>query len=341
MKKIKPGLIFEQRDTDFVFGAANAIPFEARNTTADWESFLPTEERQSGRSGDTFGCASFSALNSVEAQLSWMMTFRPDVKQWLEREGFLDASGKPNCSDAFTVVMSGTTRGVGNSFQKVWDSIRKDGVCSQNMWDVSPDNVDAFYSQPNNQAKAQGQRFLEFFKVQYEVITKSSEIAHNLQQAPIQIGTGICPGWDSGRVVKACNAQLSHATLVYRVNKDKTIQDFDQYPPFKQPLAADYPIPYAIKGVVSPLKEADGKPVNEKNPFTFDRDMRQGETSIDVAHLQERLHVISPSTGYYGVLTAQAVRNYMKFRQIGTWFEQNVYPAGRVVTEAIRSKLNS
>jgi len=340
MTNITPGLIFEQKDTDYVFGAANSIPFENRNSTGDWEQFLPIEERQSGRTGDTFGCASFSALNSLEAQLKWMMGFRPDVKQWLDREGFLDSSGNPNCSDAFTVVMSETTRGVGNSFQKVWNSIKKHGVCSQNMWDVSPDNLDAFYSQPNAQSRAQGLRFVEFFDVQYEIITKASEIAHNLKHAPVQIGTGICPGWSSGSTVRACNAQLSHATLCYRVNEDKTYADYDQYPPFKQVLAADYPMPYSIKGVISPLKELDGTPAKKKKPFMFDRDLRQGERSIDVSHLQDRLHVISPSTGYYGTMTAQAVRNYMKYRQIGTWFEQNVYPAGRVVTQAIRNELN-
>lgn len=349
---LNTGFIEEFRPTDFVFGGITGITHEDRNTTGDWGPFLPSVERQSGRFFDTMGCVSFSCLNSLEAQLRWMLENKLLSKaavaflngENLLKISFLDKDGLPNLSDRFLVVMSNTGP-TGNSMQAVWDAVRKFGFVPEAAW---PNNLDSYNRQKyfatvSDDVKKLGLESKQHFRSEYEFIGVRSQLPRALQHAPIQLASAVCPGWSNpGMTVKTCGLAASHATLIYDVKPDNTLLDFDHYEPFNKVLAADYELPYLVKGVLSPLTSVvPPPPPPQDNGFYFDRDLSQGETSIDVSFLQRRLAVITPPTGFYGPMTVAKVLRYMQDRNIGSWWEKNVWPAGRRVGPKIRADLNS
>ena len=254
------GLIIEKRTTDYVFGGQTKVVHEDRNLIGNWESFLPSDEHQKGRFFDTFGCVTFSAMNSLECQLSWMIENKlltQGTLDFLNEFGYIQ-DGKLNFSDRFTVVMSGTTPGRGNSFQNVWDSIRKHGVAPEVMW---PNNLHEFdqqeyYQKPLDTVKQVALKFLDHFKAEYESVPQSL-IPKALKHCPIHIGTATCDGWFDGGIVNACDYTPNHATMLFK--KDiKGYHDMDHYDPTKKVLAHNYPIPHAFKGILTPIQSLQG-----------------------------------------------------------------------------------
>lgn len=335
------GFFAEKRSTDYIFGGVTPVPFEERNQPGDWTQFLPAEERQSGRFVDSMACVTFSAMNSLETQMRWMIQNRliPDVSMaWLRANKYLDQNDMPNFSDRFTARMSGTTPN-GNSIQRVWDSIRKDGVAPEESWpnDLEEFDWNHYYSAPTDEVKVLAKEFLTHFKVTYEFINDEPLIKKGLQHAPLQIATAVCPGWGGDRTISACSLPVSHATLIYRITDRGNYADFDHYDPFHKELAKDYVIPFICKGVLSPIRQSNGLPAVVDG---FNRDLVYGERSEDVRKLQAKLQVLPVPTTFYGDLTVAAVRRYMKYNAIGSWFEQNIWPAGSRVGPKIRAVLN-
>jgi hypothetical protein len=242
----------EPRQTDWIAGAESGIKLESMNHFGDWTVFLPTHERQNSVYMDSMACVTFSALNSLESQLRAHIGYqRLPVKtiKALKDRGYFNEHLEFNLSDRFTAKMSGTTR-KGNYFTNVWDSIRKHGALPEADWPYKQDfNWDNYYSEIPQALKTKALDFLNFFEVKYEWIPViTSLLTDNLFQAPIQIATPLCNGWSTDKPVKACTLSPNHATMLYRIGK--SIFDFDHYAPFRKELALDYPISYAIKGVL-------------------------------------------------------------------------------------------
>jgi len=106
----------------YVAGIESGIKYEVRLPKADWFNYTPTGERQSTYDFDTMSCATFSALNSIEMQVLWLIAngkINKEALGLLKEQGFFDANGKFNCSDWFTANMSGTTS-KGNDLASVW-----------------------------------------------------------------------------------------------------------------------------------------------------------------------------------------------------------------------------
>jgi hypothetical protein len=265
----------------------------------------------------------------------------PATLRFLRDNNYFDSQGLPNYSDRFLAKMSGTTR-EGNSIQRVWDAIRKYGMVPESLWPDSLDvfDWDQFYSEIPQSVKDMGKAWLQHFRADYEFLTSKSQIPLALKHAPLQIATAVCSPWSAPDPVPACQLSVSHATMIYAEESNKIDDIFDSYNPFRKRLAADYPIPYIVKGVLTPLVKDDIIP-KPTDRFRFDRDLVAGETSIDVRHLQERLAVIAPPTGYFGPMTVAAVLRYMRYNQIGSWWEQNIWPKGRRCGPKVRAYLNS
>ncbi len=343
------GVIIEHRDTDFQFGGVSGIIQESRNSTADWTRFLPDDERQSGQKTDSMACVTFSAMNSLETQLKWMLdnNLLPAVTlRFLRDNNYLTDTGRPNLSDRFIAKMSGTTT-QGNSIQRVWDAIRKFGCVPESLW---PDNLDVFdwnqfYADIPQSVKDMGVAWLQHFRGDYEFLTSKSQISLALKHAPLQIATAVCQPWSAPDPIPLCQMDVSHATMIYAQETVGIDDIFDSYQPFRKRLAANYSIPYIVKGVLTPLMTVDAPtpvpPTPISTPFHFDRDLVAGETSIDVKFLQDRLAVVQPPTGFYGTLTIAAVKKLMVDRNIGTWWEKYIYPAGRRIGPKIRTYLNT
>lgn len=259
------------RETDWIAGGSSLIEFKQMNHMGAWTLFLPREERQGGVYFDSMACVTFSALNCLEAQvrahIAYQRMSREMIKE-LKDEGYFNEYLEFNLSDRFTAKMSGTTK-QGNYFVNVWDSIRKHGVIPEGDWAWNTDQRnpvfcwDDFYSEIPQALKDKGLRFLAILEkygwlIKYEWIpTDLAAIQTHLYQAPVQIAAPVCHGWGTDEVVKTCSLSPSHATMVEGVyrkwqSKNEYIHDFDHYKPFRKQLALDYPISYAIKGVLMP-----------------------------------------------------------------------------------------
>lgn len=253
------GFIAEQpRPTDWIAGEQSGIAFKELNHMGDWTVFLPTEERQHSVYFDSMSCVTFSALNCIEAQIRAHIAYQrlpAKTIDALKSLGYFNDRLEFNLSDRFTSKMSGTTR-QGNSFVNVWDSIRKHGVLPEADWNYPREQRTPvfdwpdFYSEIPQEKKDKALKFLELFDIKYEWIPTTLEnIKTHLYQAPIQIAAPTCPGWNNENPVTRCGLSPNHATMLYRVSDH--IHDFDTYNPFRKELVIDYPVYYALKGVVT------------------------------------------------------------------------------------------
>jgi len=315
---------------DFIAGAESAIVYSVRVPDGDWKKYKPTDECQRKLTAtiyDTSSCVTFSALNSVESQIEYLLATKqiPQDKIDLMRTlGYFDANGKVNFSDHFTANMSGTTS-AGNTLQAVWESIRKDGVLPQlGGYKVEDFNSDSEWfdrSKITDTMKTHAKKFLEIFNVQYEwaIIAPNGnaheEFAKHLKQAPLHVATPTCASWGlpEGSIVTNCGdyKRLNHATLNIGIDSS-CYYDLDHYNPFIKKLALDYYIPYAMKGLIT-LKVPTVAPVIEKSHYQWTRNLSKGMRGEDVTMLQKVLIIEVPDkfkvlpTGYFGDITFNAV----------------------------------
>src|SRR3990167_83822 len=183
--EINRGLIEGQRSTDFVAGA---LPYEIRNPSGDWTSFLPPGEWQTNHTVDSLACVTFSALNSIETQYK-----------------FLTGQDR-NFSDRFTAKMSGTTN-QGNYLFKVADSVRKDGLVDEVVWPTADNfNWDSYYIFPPIEVLNKGREFLNDWEVSYEFIDFSRDsLIYHLKHAPLQTtipGHAVLTFWSTQQVTR-------------------------------------------------------------------------------------------------------------------------------------------
>lgn len=263
------GVLIAPRPGDWQAGGPTGIVYEKRLREGDWTLYLPSDERQHFRLFDTMACVSFSALNSVETQMNWLLAsgMVPEhVVQKIRELGFLDDFGKFNCSDRFTAKMSGTTQN-GNYLQNVWDSIRKDGLLPERDW-PSDENFtwEGYYAEIPQDLKDKAKIILTIIDVAYEWVAMAGQtgvleaIVKHLKQAPLQLAGPTCPPWNTTEIVQPCGScNPSHATLIYSDQNAGWIDDFDHYDPYRKRISREYCMPWIMKGVVS-LRENPAAP---------------------------------------------------------------------------------
>ena len=341
------GLIYpKKRKMDYVAGAETAIKYEA--FTDDWRQFESKKEYQfvPGKY-DTMSCTTFSAINSIEAQINRIIQKDSVIKRKLEKLGYLN-NGKFEANEWFTAVMSNTTT-IGNSIQNVWDSIRKDGLLP-NRWGYIPSDFDTLNewldkSGVTEAMKEHAKKFLNIFDVKYEWVFAGTQfnplLKRHVWQAPLTIAIGVCKTWNNP-VVKTCNWATSHHAINY-VKQDDYHYIQDTYDPINKKLVKEYPIIWALKGVVTVKKEEQ---IPELPNHKFDRVMRLGERSDDVLAMQKILKREVPyafkvePTGYYGWHTAWAVRSFQAKYKLANWWVRK-WINGRWTGKKTLAKLNA
>lgn len=314
------GILFRPPlEKEYKFGSESAVKYEDR--LSDWTPYLPTSEKQRMRNFDTMACVTFSAHNIVEDQINYLIRNKLSKEQIevIERLGYLDGNYKCNFSDRFTAKMSGTTK-EGNYLTTVAECIRTKGLIPEKDWPTSDKfNWDGYYAEIPEGLKEKAKKFLEIFKIQYEwVITShnpefnAKAIEYHIRHSPIQIATPICGGWSNkDGVVATCPVlDPAHATMIY--NKTDVYHDFDHYVPFEKKLALDYPIPFALKIVVS-VKEKEEMLPDFK--YTFNVNLKLGDkASPEVRKLQEALQFLGYMKrdlfGAYGPQTQAGVEAF-------------------------------
>lgn len=246
MKLKNYGLIIEQpRVSDYIVGAGSAVkPQDILNINGDWQPKVPEGEYQNGVYFDTMACVTFSALNCIE--MIFKAKFGIDI----------------NFSDRFTAKMSGTSL-KGNTFQRVADSIRNDGLLLEEDWDYprtqrTPVFVrDEYYEEIPDVLKERAKKFLDDYEIQYEwVPTTETQIQEALQYAPLQVQVVAWYDKDKdGIYEKPAGVDFNHGTTL--ISKDKKV--FDSYDPFIKQLEPNYTFGnYALK-----------YQVNKKTPMTL------------------------------------------------------------------------
>jgi hypothetical protein len=317
-------LIRAPQPTDWIAGGETGIALTARNAKANWKDYLPGPERQKGRKVETMACVTYSALNSVETQIRWMIAAGMISNKLIEQMtalGYFDANCNLNFSDRFTAKMSGTGKS-GNYLTAVWDSIRNHGLVPEKDWPGDVDNFtwDEYYKEIPQAIKDKAQKAREIFEVKYEFVWENGngdkKIHSHLAQAPLQLAAPVCKPW-AGGTIKACGSTVpQHATQIFGYELGTSVEIFDTYDPFTKKLAWDYPMPYILKGLVD-LKQAVTAP-NTAWTHNFTRDIEFGQRSAEVAALQHALKIDGTfpanvqETGFYGLITAKAVTAYQR-----------------------------
>lgn len=346
--KINTGLIYEEKPSDLLGGS---IPFESRNTTANWLSFLSTSEIQKFRHFDSQGCVTFSAMNNLECQFNWALDndlLTSSAIKFFTDNGYI-VDGKFNFSDRFIAKLSGTTR-QGNTFQKVWDAIRTHGLVPESKWPSSESfDWDSYYSPIPNDVLELGLTSLKFFEPIYERLTdlSSKNLDRELKHAPIQLGVATCSPWDSE--VPVCDAQPNHAILLYDVDNGYNIED--HYDPHKKKLLPGYKIWFAYKAVLFP-KVTTESPIDPDHLFSDLKLGDSGEKVIKLKRCLDRLGFFtSDNSSEYDEGLASVVYKYQlanlprlswAFWYCTVWWDGKFGGhKGRIVDESTRKTINN
>jgi hypothetical protein len=251
------GILEQLRETDYLAGA---LPFEIRVKDGNWEQYLPDFDKQKLDSLETDACVPFSAVQSVETQVNFLLAQGAIPQAYLDQLkqlNFVDASGKFHfhASERYIAKLDGTNEN-GTPMVAPPDAMRKFGLIPFSDWTFTEGMTwDDFYSSIPANLILRGKQFLNFFDIQYEWIknggpgTPVALMQTHLQQAPLCIGAPVCEPWDQVSVPTCSSLEAAHSTLVYNV--DTITHFFDHYVPFKKVFALDYNIPFILKIVVT------------------------------------------------------------------------------------------
>lgn len=229
------GFLYKIEQTDYITGSSPLLIPEV-NPTGDWQEYQPNGEKQyKYATFDTFSCTTFSALNVIETWVNYFVKnnlFSKTQRETLNSLGFF-ADGKFNCSDRFTAIMSDTMPN-GNYLQNVLNSIRKDGLLPEALFQFGGNNQQEYLNKSliTEEMKTKAKKILDILDISYEwevfVPGQGTTVINNsLKQCPIQ---GAIP------------EQATHAVEIIAPGFY-----FDSYEPYIKPLPY---VRYAMKIIV-------------------------------------------------------------------------------------------
>jgi len=247
---------------------ASGIEYYAVNPTANWNNDLSTDERQNNGL-ETYTCTNFWGLNSLEIQLIYKMKnglLTQKAVDFLSGNNvagisYLDENGKPNFSEKWAAILTGTIYGVGNYVYKTPELARTLGLIPEAMLPFgNPKTWEEFIDkkQLTQSMYDLGEEFKNIFLVEYENIPTAGkttaqirdEMNYHRRQAPLSVSIPICSGYATSDIVKACTKTPTHCVgETGFFNTYKTI--YDSYSPFLKKLAPEYLMPSILKSVIT------------------------------------------------------------------------------------------
>ena len=262
-------------ETDYIVGGVTQIEPVQRNPSGDWTAYLPTDEPQKYLF-DTNECSQLSGINTVETQCNFLLKnnqLSSEAVQWFTSNGYIDSNGNFAFSERFTGTLSGTTIN-GNSQWAFWQTVSRYGLLPRQDFNYSMAQSQKFSTQQemcndyyniNNitdAMKAKALQTAKYISVQYQYVwfNLSQSCPVNLmttalQHAPLQIGTEVCPSWNSGMVYPCGETTPSHATEMVKWNGDKSSTIRDHYAPYDKTLEIGYFYPIVVQGVISSVPQ--------------------------------------------------------------------------------------
>ena len=270
------GVIPPEIGSDWIRGVNSQIAYEAR--CDEWARWLSSPENQYTNRGDFMNCVSQSFVDNMEIQLNWLVMNKFSKKQIdeLEALGYINSiTRKKEISPRALGKMSGTTR-QGNSQNKVAETARLQGLIPKSDWDIKDGMTwDEYYAEIPQSLLDKAKKILDYITINYEwIVTDGSNpqgdyakineiLAKEVKQAPIQITFPICPAYrgrqsNPSQPIMTCNLiSPEHAADLYDVKLDDLGRNNryirDSYPPYNIIFANNYPIPYALKILATPL----------------------------------------------------------------------------------------
>ncbi len=199
--------------------------------------FLTSEEAQYLPYFDTANCTDYSVQNLFETYLNRMLkekTMSIDNATWLSNSGYLDKYGSVNCNDQYNGILSGNV-GQGNTFEKVIESVLRDGLVPESMFTDNPSNLAEYYDLRliTPAMRVMGQEFLKRFKI--EILSEFAPL-ETLNNDLLWLTINVCPGYGVDSFIKTCVYPPVHAVLGYDID-DEGIFFFDSYPPYKKKIS--------------------------------------------------------------------------------------------------------
>lgn len=275
-KKKNTGILHEDpKPSDYMIGAS-PIEHEVRLFNGNWEDYLPEDEWQKKNNVETMSCVSFSALNSVEMQINWMLAhnkLRQDTLDFLYQNEYI-RDGKVNFSDKFIAILSETTPR-GNYMEKVARTIRNYGMIPEQMLPFGePKTWDEYHNpaQITEEMKELGLEFLKHFVIRYEWVhttntggllsKQRADRLHHLRHAPLQMATE------------------RHATAYYLGVDKVRWGEYDSYSPFRKDRSWTYFTPACLKILVE-----------EKSMYT-DEEIRTARAEVKKVVINEHDRVM-------------------------------------------------
>lgn len=214
---------------EWVLGASNTPVFPVLKEDGNWESLLPTEERQNIRNIETYNCTGFNTLNAIEI-LVYKLTGK-----------------RENYSDRWVGIIA-KTKAPGNDPHKVAEAIREYGLVKEESLPFSDDikdideyysfkgltqgQIDALYEEAKQWKKTYDFKHSWVFTPGQPILEQINNIKIALKNSPLAVGVY---AWASdNRNVYYSLGQENHWTNIYNVSD--FIKVFDSYPPFKKDI---------------------------------------------------------------------------------------------------------
>jgi hypothetical protein len=207
------------------------------------DRYLPVGEVQQGKE-DTMDCATRAPNNILETKLNWLFKNKKLASNavWLIDNGYVNDDGSIELSDAFTAILSGTTRS-GNSLKAPLEAIRKYGFIPKSKLPLEDWMTWDDYHNPKRITKAMlalGEESKKRFPINY-ARANESEFESILDYDLIDTAGHAWPEVSNGEYPRTEN-MANHAWMMYKKPKfyafDNYIDSFDG--DFIKKLAENY-----------------------------------------------------------------------------------------------------
>lgn len=276
----------EQDPTRWVLGATSKIEYKELNPSGSWLADRPTDERQSNRYVDSWGCTNFGGLSMLEIQLNFQIAngiLSERALAFLRGNNcanisYIDENGKVNFADKYTYIKTGTRVGRGNYVYKTPDSARNVGLIPEAMlpWGTPRTEFDIINPAQITPLMDQlASEFREIFIIEYEeiklpvgtTVQEAREIYQkHMKQAPLTLAIACCPGYSTSDPIPMCYQEAIHCVGAINIEEILTTI-YDSYPEFVKHLGDEYLLPYVLKSIIyeKKINETTMKAIKTEN----------------------------------------------------------------------------
>lgn len=233
------GFIYEPiKPQDLVFGGKQTLKTrgytdEILNPDADWLPFVYEWllTYQASRGYETNSCASQHAENVRGLMFNAIYGEKPDG------------------SERFLAKKSGTDPARGNTFEKVNQTLRHDGIAKEEDWPDTAASVEEYYKEIPVEVVSKAKKELEGHVWGYERLNPDiATMKEALKYSPLGISCALWQDSD-GEYVKPTGWRDSHAITLLNIRSDGKFTLLDSYPPFikiAKPFAPEMAMRYYL-----------------------------------------------------------------------------------------------